>query len=191
MKLSTVPLWVLIMGLAFAAGAQENAAPDRQLRKTPPPCLPGTPACAKYKHRLTYPAHALSFGNAPFVLHPRGVNWPSNTGAMSLTLRRPLDYAGGKVRLTLFHQILDDSAGDLRFNITRVTLNHGNSFETYGGESTNTVAAPENPTILLQQTAIIEPGNGWNPNGDWWYLEITRGGSFAGGLRLMSVAVDY
>lgn len=189
MNMRTIWLSVLLAGVTLSAGAQQTAAPP-ELQKQPPICAPGGD-CTKYKHRLTYPAHALSYANGTFALHQRGVNWLDEQGAMSLTLRRPLDYAGGKVRLTLFHQVLDDSEGTIAFHVTPVTFNHGNSFETYGAVATNLLPAPLTLTILLQQSAVIEPGNGWSPDGNWWYLEIGRGGTFTGGLRLMSVAVEY
>ena len=110
---------------------------------------------------------------------------------MSLTLRRPKDYTGGKVRLTFFHQVLSDDDGTIVFNVTPVTFNHGNSFETYGAIATNSLPSPLTLTILLQQSVVIEPGNGWSPDGNWWYFEISRGGTFPSGRRLMSVSVEY
>lgn len=150
-----------------------------------------TPAGRPSRHRLSYPAHALSFGFAPFALHPRGVDWPGLAGNMSLTLRRPSDYKGGPVRLTLFHQVMSDEAGDIVFSVTPVTLNHGDSFETYGSIASDTVPAPMTLTILLEQSATIPPGDGFFADGDWWYFEIRRQGSYAGPLRIMSVAIDY
>ena len=43
----------------------------------------------------------------------------------------------------------------------------------------------------LRIVSVIAPGNGWNPNNDWWYFELKRQGTFEGGLRVMSVAIDY
>jgi hypothetical protein len=184
----SLPLLAALASLAWSS-ATLAAPPDDAVAKRP--CAVEARGCVKYKHLLTYPAHSLSFGNGTFTLHPRGVNWADNTGAMTLTLRRPPDYNGGKVRLTLFHQVLSDEAGDIVFHLTPMTFNHGNSFETYGAISTNTLQAPMTLTILLQQSAVIEPGNGWNADGDWWYLEIGRAGTYHQGLRLMSVAVEY
>lgn len=189
MKLHLIAVSALLAGVTLTAGAQQVAA-SLASHKQPPVCVPKTD-CSKYKHRLTYPAHALSYANGTFALHQRGVNWMNEQGAMSLTLRRPLDYAGGPVRISLFHQVLDDSDGSIVFHVTPVTLNHGNSFETYGAVATNSLPSPLTLTILFEQSAVIEPGNGWSADGNWWYLEIGRGGTFTGGLRLMSVAVDY
>lgn len=189
MNIRSTWLAAAMAGVCASAGAQQSAAPP-QSQKLPPICVPGGD-CSKYQHLLTYPAHALSYANTAFALHQRGVNWPDDNGAMSLTLRRPPDYKGGKVRLTLFHQVLSDSDGTIAFHVTPVTFNHGNSFETYGAVSTNILPAPLTLTILLQQSAVIEPGNGWSPDGNWWYFEIGRGGTFTGGLRVMSVAVEY
>ncbi len=161
----------------------------------PPPhagaCVIGAPGCKHQPHRLMYPVHALSFGNGGFSLHPRGVNWANNNGAMTLTLRRPLDYDGGDVTVTLFYQLTSDEIGDITFHITPVTMHHGSGFETYGAVASNTVVASGDPTMVLEQSAVIPPGNGFSPDGDWWYLEIGREGTYNLGLRMMSVAIDY
>jgi len=178
---------------AFAEPATRSADTPERLARQAMPCHPGTRGClVKYKHLLTYPAHALSYSNtASFVLHQRGVNWVEKNGMMSLTVHRPADYTGGKIRLTFFHQVLDDSAGDLKFNVTPMTFNSGNNYETYGAVSTNLVVAPENLGTLLQQSVVITPGNGFSADGTWWYFDLVRAGTFAGGLRMMSVALEY
>ncbi|MCF7222246.1 hypothetical protein [Marilutibacter chinensis] len=189
---ASIPAPVLasaVLALLLCAPAEPAVASGT----TPAARIADEPAAAgkRHRHRLTYPAHALSFGFAPFALHPRGVDWPGLNGNMSLTLRRPADYKGGPVRLTLFHQVMSDDAGEITFTVTPVTLNHGDSFETYGSVASDTVPAPMTLTILLEQSALIPPGNGFFPDGDWWYFEIRRQGSYAGPLRIMSVAIDY
>ncbi len=153
--------------------------------------IPGK--CPRFKHVLSFPAHALSqssFGT--FGLHTRGVEWTGGSGAMSLTMRRPKDFTGDQVRLLLFYEVADDSAGQIQFNVTPVSLKHGSGFETYGAFSTVPIDAPESPTILHERAVLITGGNGWNPAvGPWWYFEISRPGSFQGKLRLMSVALEY
>ena len=171
---------------AFAAEAE--ASPARVLTAD---CEAGQ-ECLRFRRSLSLPANALGYGHNPnFALHPRGVEWPGRTGSMSLTVRRPADYKGGPVRVSLFHQVIDDNEGDIVFHVTAVAFNHGNSFETYGAVATNALPAPGSPTLLLQQSAVLRPGNGWNPGADWWYLELGRGGTFDGRLRLMSVALEY
>lgn len=196
LRVMWMPVLFLLLFLIPAAFAQQTAAPGSapgNLDKQAAPCHPGTRGClVKYKHLLTYPAHALSYSNtASFVLHQRGVNWVEKNGMMSLTVHRPADYTGGKIRLTFFHQILDDSAGDLKFNVTPMTFNSGNNYETYGAVSTNLIVAPENLGTLLQQSVLITPGNGFSSTGTWWYFDLVRAGTFVGGLRMMSVALEY
>ena len=149
--------------------------------------------CPRFKHVVTFPAHALSWSTfGDFALHTRGVNWTGSDGAMSLTMRRPKDFDGDSLRLMFFYQVLDDSAGDIQLVVTPVSLKHESSFETYGSVGTDPIAAPETLTILQERSVIVTGGNGWNPKGgEWWYFEIGRQGSFEGGLRLMSVAVEY
>jgi hypothetical protein len=196
MKLHTLCTCVLLLALvpavvAKTAVAQTAPAPTSLARQAVP-CHPATRGCPRYKHLLTYPAHALSYSNtASFVLHQRGVNWVDKNGVMSLTVHRPADYTGGSIRLTFFHQILDDGAGDLKFHVTPMTFNSGNNFETYGSVGTNLVVAPENLGTLLQQSVLISPGNGFSADGSWWYFDLVRAGSFSGGLRMMSVALEY
>jgi hypothetical protein len=168
--------------------AQHLAKPVSRLG----PCIPG-PHCPAYKHLVSVPANALSYAPASaFALQARGVGWLAGTGTMTLTLHRPADFpAGGKIRVTVFHQVTNDASGTLQFTVEPTAFSSGNSFETYGSQGTNTVAAPENPTIVLQQSVVISPGNGWNPDRDWWYLELHRQGTYTGSLRVMSVAIEY
>lgn len=176
---------------APAARSQQAGASKPALDSPAQLCAPGK-RCTKFARQLTYPVHALSHASdAAFARHARGLNWLGRSGTVSLTVRRPPDYAGGPVRVILFHQVYSDAPGDIRFAVTPVTLNHGNSFETYGSVATNTVASPESTTILVEQSVTITPGNGWSANGQWWYLDIVRQGTFEGGLRLMSVALAY
>lgn len=53
------------------------------------------------------------------------------------------------------------------------------------------MASPESPTILMQQSAVVETGQGWSPEGPWWYFEINRLGTYNASLRLMAVTLEY
>lgn len=173
---------------AASAGAADTPRPARVDAMRP--CIP--PGCGHKALRvLTYPAHALAFQDSPsFAIHQRGVEWRGDTGMMSLTVRRPPDYAGGAVRLTIFYQVIDDAYGDLQFVVTPMTFNHGNSYETYGSVGSDTLDISEKLSMLYEQTAVIPPGNGWG-DGKWWYMDIVRQGSYAEGVRIMSVALEY
>ena len=185
---------LLLLGLLCPFAAL--AAPPAD--KGPPACVP-PPSCtpAPSTHRLYVPAGALSYGlpGSAFTVEARGLRWDSTDGTATLTIRRPLEYSGGDVTVSIFHQVLDDSGGDLAFAISPVSFNHLSGFETYGGELTTLVAVPEDPTALLEHEATLTTGTDggyqWPPSGDWWYFEISRAGSFSGPLRLMSVAIDY
>lgn len=153
-------------------------------------CAPGK--CPRFKHSISFPANALSHSTfGTFGLHTRGVDWTGKSGSMSLSMRRPKDFTGDRIRLLLLYEVGDDSEGQIQFSITPVSLHHGSGFETYGGFSTVAIDAPESLTIIHERSVIITGGNGWSPTGDWWYFEIGRPGSFEGKLRLMSVAVEY
>lgn len=171
---------VLLLGLALSPGV--GAAPSA--------CTPAGD-CTHYKHLVTFPANALAhtFAVGP-DLFPGGVNWPSTTGLMTLTMHRPPEFSGDKVRLTVTYEQLSDEEGDIAFGVTSIAFNHGNSFETYGGFVSPTLIAP-GPTTLLEQSITVETGQGWNTTGSWWYFEINRLGSFTGGLRVMAVTVEY
>ncbi len=190
MKPGTLALGLSLWLLSAAASAAPAAA-------GPPACAP-PPHCtpAATGHRLSFPAQALSFGtpDSAFTAHARGMRWENTDGVATLTIRRPLDYDGGEVTLSLFHEVLDDSAGDIAFIVTPVSFNNGSGFETYGDALTDLVAAPESLTILVEQSATLQSGDGgyqWPPTGEWWYFEFRRSGSFEGPLRLMAVAIDY
>jgi len=188
-SIAALVLSTLIMGSALAQG--RSSPPGG-----PPSCVPPARCEPATARRLSFPAEALSYGSpsTAFVAETRGMRWQSDAGTATLTIRRPIDYAGGEVRFSVFYEVLDDSSGDIAFGITPVSFNHGSSFETYGGELTNVLDAPESTTILFQQTATFaagEPGYQWPPTGEWWYFEIRRGGSFVGPIRLMAVSIDY
>ena len=193
MRIGTFLVGVAITLVATTLSAATPSTPTPvPARPGPVLCAPGV-KCSPYKHQLSVPAHALSYtDSAAFALHHRGINWLAKPGMMTFTVHRPKDFpAGGKIRLTVFHQVYSDAPGTIQFTIEPMAFNSGNSFETYGSQGTNTVPAPESPTIMLQQSVVIAPGNGWNPNNDWWYFELKRQGTFEGGLRVMSVAIDY
>jgi hypothetical protein len=191
---------VIVLVSLLAAGSQAAPAPavpaqgsavdadDANLL-----CARMPDKCPRFRHVVSFPAHALSWSTfGDFALHTRGVDWTGSDGAMSLTMRRPKDFRGDRVRLLFFYQVLDDSAGDIQLVVTPVSLRHESSFETYGSVGTDPIAAPETLTILQERSVIVTGGYGWNPaGGEWWYFEIGRQGSFEGGLRLMSVAVEY
>lgn len=198
MKIRTAvaPLSMLLL-FAFAAAPEVAAAAAVEHKGGPPACVP-PPGCtpATTLRRLHFPAGALSHGSpdSAFTMQARGLRWNSTDGTATLTLRRPLDYHGGDVALTLFHAVLDDSSGDIGFIVTPVSFNHGSSFETYGDELSELVAAPESPSTMLEHSAVLHSGGAgyqWPPSGEWWYFEIRRAGSFTGPLQLMSVSIDY
>lgn len=191
MKICATLVGLTFSLLAFASAAQDTPKP-MSAATIPKPCVVGKD-CANYGHVLSFPAGALSYGPAAaFLPQPRGVSWLARGGAMTMTIHRPKDFpSGGKIRITLFHQVTNDAAGTIKFSVTPLGFASGNSFETYGSQSTNTIAAPENPTMLRQQSLVLAPGNGWNPDNDWWYLELSRQGSYEGSLRVMSVAIEY
>lgn len=151
-----------------------------------------------YARQLTYPANALSHsGGADFQSNVRGVEWLGSGGMMSLTVRRPKDYLGGRVRVTLFYEVDSDESGTIRFIVTPVAFNSGNSFETYGSIGTPPIPAPETLNALLSSSAVIEPGaDGVGSLGAaWWYMDIVRlgesSGGFPGKLRIMAVSLEY
>lgn len=153
------------------------------------------PGLARYAHQISIPANALSRSpESAFAMHARGLDWLGANGTVTFTLRKPKDYAGGRVRVTYAYQVVSDESGTLGFNVTPMTFNSGNSFETYGARGTTTRAAPENTSTVLASSVTIPPGNGWS-DGAWWYIEAQRlggeQGGFPGRLRLMSVSVEY
>ncbi len=145
-------------------------------------------------NRISFPAQALGRANtADFEVTTRGVEWIGPSANMSLTIRKPREYSGGRVRLTMFFQAPDDPIEEttVSFTVTPVSLNDGSGFETYGA-----VATEERPkpgiTVVQQRSATLKPGTSFGSfNGDWWYFEISRGGTYTGRLRLFSVSVDY
>lgn len=186
MKIGLIGASALLLALATTTGAQA-ATP---IAAKAPTCTPAGD-CTAYKHLLNLPVGALSYGFGTFTPHPRGLNWADNAGEVTLTVQRPADFKGDKVRLTLVYETLSDESGDITFGVTAISFHHGSSFETYGGFATDTVTSPESPTILLQQSAVVETGQGWGPDGPWWYFEINRLGTYNASLRLMAVTLEY
>lgn len=184
MKIPNLVLATLALSLAtlVAAPAARAASPD---------CTPAGD-CTKYKHRVTFPANALSYG-AGLTLDSQGVDWATNSGSLTLTMRRPLDFDGDKVRLTLVHQTASTGGeeGTLTFPVTAISFRHGSGFETYGGFLSDTLDVPGDPTGLYEQSVVVEPGEGWNPDGRWWYFEFNRLGTYVAKLRVMAVVLEY
>lgn len=174
---------------ALAGGHSPHAGPPGC---TPPPhCSP-----ASETRRLVFPAGSLSYGTPASSFSPqaRGLRWDDTSGVVTMTIRRPPGYSDGPVTVSIFHELLEDSGGDIAFIVTPVSFNHLSSFETYGDELTNLVAGISGPGIMLEHSATLQAGDhgyGWPPRGEWWYFEFRRAGSFSGKLQLMSVSIDY
>lgn len=181
MKTAHVAAAALALALAILTVAPVHAAPG--------PCTPAGD-CTQYKNLVTFPAHALSYG-AALALHPRGIDWPDNSGKMTLTVRSPPGFKGDKVRLTFVHQTTSGESGTNTFAVTAIAFHHGSGFETYGGFLSDPLNVPGDPTGLYEQSVVIEPGQGWNPDGPWWYFEIGRQGTYNDSLRLMAVTLEY
>lgn len=185
MKTLNLAAATLALSLAVLAPAAALAAPAE--------CTPAGD-CTKYKHRVTFPAHALSYGPAAaFDLHARGVDWLGSTGNLTLTVRRPLGFNGNKVRLTLVHQTASAGGdeGTLIFPVTAIAFQHGSGFETYGGFFSDTLNVPGDPTGLYEQSVVVEPGQGWNATSPWWYFQFNRQGTYVDKVRIMAVVLEY
>jgi hypothetical protein len=187
----------LVLVVAGTMPAGLLAAPPPGVGSARPVCAP-PPHCAvdPAPQRLSFPAGTLSFGlpSSAFSIQARGLRWESRSGVASLTIRRPPDYDGSNVTVTLLHKFIGDDAGDIAFIVTPVSFNHNSGFETYGDELTSLLATPESPTIIYEQSAVLhagEPGYQWPPSGGWWYFEFRRSGSFDGPIELMAVSIDY
>ena len=98
-----LPALMLVGPLAIFAGAA--SAQDQPVATK---CASTSEGClnTKYKHRITFPAGALSHTATHFTAHPRGIDWPQPVGTLSLTMRRPLDVAAdAKVRVTVVYEV--------------------------------------------------------------------------------------
>ena len=182
MKTATVATAALALALATGVASPVRAAP--------PPCTPAGD-CTHYKNLVTFPAHSLSYGFGAFALHPRGLDWPDNTGTATLTVRSPPGFHGDKVRLTFVYEVRDPVPGTIIFGVTAISFHHGSGFETYGGFLSDTFNAPDSTSELFEQSVTVEPGQGWDADGPWWYFEINRQGTYNAGLRLMAVTLEY
>lgn len=192
MKAHMILIAGLLAGVAANAEARESFA--AAVGADPAAASGAEPPGRAYKHRMSFPAGALSYfpGSTNVSQHGDGLDWSGPTGVVTLTVRRPLDYSGGSVRVTLFHYVMDEGDGDISFGITPVAFSHGNFFETYDGVSTNSITSPLTGDVLLEQSAVIPPtGLGPFAQGDWWYISINRNGDYSRRLRLMAVSLDY
>ena len=193
---------LLLPALAFAS--QDAATTPAGVEAPGVTVAASTPAVAaalprrRFSRQLTYPANALSHsGGVNFVPSTRGVDWVKPNGMMSLTVRRPKDYAGGPVRVRFFYEIHSDESGIIRFSITPMDFKDSTYFETYGGVGTTPLETTGVMNALWTSTAIIEGGaNGvsWG-QGTWWYMDFVRTpasqGGFPGKLRMMAVSLEY
>ena len=191
MKPTMILISGLLAGLTATADGREVLATTQETSEAA--TTSATAQNRPYKHRMSFPAGTLSyFPGSTITQHGDGLDWNGPGGSVTLTVRRPLDYSGGNVRITLFHYVPMEADGDISFGITPVAFSDGNFFETYDGVSTDSAPAPLAGDVLLEQSAVIPPtGLGPFAEGDWWYFTIGRNGAFSGKLRLMAVSLDY
>lgn len=172
----------LALATATVIAAPAHAAPE---------CTPAGD-CTAYRNRVTFPANALSYGPATaFTLDQQGLDWVGLGGTLSLTVRRPLDFKGDNVRLTVVYQATSGYDGTNAFAVTAIAFHHGSGFETYGGFLSNVFDVPANGDGLWEQSVVVETGEGWNPTGPWWYFQIGRQGTYTHNLRVMAVTMEY
>lgn len=195
MRAFVLPMLMLVVpfAVAFASAASAQDRPvATEASALPKACVLTPDGCvktSKYKHRLSFPAGALSH-TPGFTMHPRGLNWPQPAGYVSLTLRRPLDVAAGaKVRVTVVYEVYGGGDGDIVLQLTPIAFHHLSGFETYGSVAFESLVASSGN--LMEQSIEVPSGFGFSPGGDWWYFEIGRAGSFPDGIRVMAVAIDY
>ena len=191
MKPTMILISGLLAGFAATADGREVLATAQETHEAA--SSSATAHGRPYKHRMSFPAGSLSYiPGFAITQHGDGLDWEGPGGTVTLTVRRPLDYSGGNVRITLFHFVPMEGDGDISFGITPVAFSHGNFFETYGGVSTDSIPSPLAGDVLLEQSAVIPPtGLGPFAKGDWWYFSIGRNGAFSGRLTLMAVSLDY
>lgn len=192
----TLPVLLSSFLLAAVATGPAHAQPKDVLAAPQAHVLPckvlGT--CGTLQRRMTFPAGALSYAGTSIAPHARGLQWNRDgSGVASLTVRTPPDYAGGSVRLVLFHEYVGTGSvdGTFGFVVTPLGLRHGNSFETYGSWATNMLSTPGTGTIVYQQSVTLSPSGEFPATAEWWYFDIVRTGTDDSPLRLMSVAIEY
>jgi|GEM_PF-3175192 len=142
---------------------------------------------------IAIPAHGISYPHTStnFSIVRRGLNWGNANDYGSITIPKPADYKDGPITMRIFFQVISDESGTIKFIATPVAFNSGNSMETYGAIAATAIPAPGDLTSLYEQEIQITSGNGWSEQPDWWYIEINRGGTFPGTVRVMGVAIDY
>ncbi|GAB3752706.1 hypothetical protein [Lysobacter olei] len=180
------------LNVAWAALALAVAAVTiAPVHAAPAECTPAAD-CTVYRNRVTFPANALPYGPASaFALNIQGLDWVGLGGSLSLTVRRPLDFKGNKVRLTVVYQATSGNDGTNAFGVTAIGFRHGNAFETYGGTLSNVLDIPPNGDQLWEQSVVLQPGEGWDPAAPWWHFQIGRQGTYDDNLRVMAVTLEY
>jgi len=185
---------------SFSAGASAKAGMDSN--GTPLTDSGAVPNSLLYPatRTLSFPAAALShITNDPAIEgiitnFSSGLLWQANfrKGA-SLTLRKPIDYAGGDVTFRIFFQTTTPTAGKVQFFIRPRSLNSGDGlFDVASISATPVNVVGSSGFGTMYEQPIVIPGSSLTKG--WWYTVIQRQGSdetYKDNVIVFGVAFEY
>ncbi|MGC9344188.1 MAG: hypothetical protein ACP5E3_15910, partial [Bacteroidales bacterium] len=145
---------------------------------------------------VSFPANSLAITPGGSIITPNvyGLQWQQNyRNAASLTLKKPAEYTGGDVELSLFFMTSTDTEGIVNFFIRPNSFSSGDGLTDIPSIKNDGVKVngKEGFGTLYEQTFII-PADRFEK--DWWRIAIQREGSnstYTDDVMVMSVALTY
>lgn len=145
---------------------------------------------------ISIPANALSFPPASTIisLDSDGLRWKQNAGnGAHFDIRKPSNYTGGDVELSIYFNTTTSTAGVVDFFIRPNSLNHGDGIidpSSLSSAGVNVSGKIGFGTVYEQK--IIIPASKLTK--DWWYISIQNQGSestYTDDVIVKCVALTY
>ncbi len=150
----------------------------------------------KTEKSVSFPANTLAFRPGGSIITPNryGLQWQQDySSGASLALKKPAEYTGGEVELSLFFMTSTDAEGVVKFFIRPNSFDSGDGLFDISSIKNDgvKVSGREGFGTLYEQTIII-PAERLEK--DWWRIGIQREGSgstYTDDIMLISVALTY
>jgi hypothetical protein len=145
---------------------------------------------------ISIPAHALGKSPSSTVITEEalGLRWQQDYSSPAfIVIRKPSNYSGGDVELSIFFETTTSTAGVVAFFIRARSANHGDGFFDAGSINSTgiDVSGQAGFGTLYEQNFTIPESDLLN---DWWIISIQRqgtGSTYSDDVIVASVALTY
>lgn len=150
---------------------------------------------------ISIPASALGLNTGSLGLyydrHVNGVRWYSDfRGSAGFTIKKPLDYSGGDVTVTILFETTTDASGFVAIFMRPTSFSSGSLVNDPGSVSGDVVTISGSNRTLYEQSITIPASRLQN---DWWTSSLQRRGSsgvsnpetYTDDVIVRAVALEY